>query len=278
VTVFKVAADVLAEAMARRYMIALFGAITLFLVFLVFALNLEVVDGALAASRLFGQQLEGAAIKPVDVAMRSVFQALTFFVFYAGLLFGIVAVADIAPKMLAPGRVELLLSLPVRRTELVVGTYLGVVTICLLATSFAVGGVSAVLFFKAGFFSLAPLYGALAAVLAFMAIYAVMLLATSVVRSAALAAGGGLLFYVAALLTSDRQVFLGWFEQGFTRELLSVVIRVLPRIDTLADTASLAALGEPMQAATAGPAVLGTLVFATAVVAVASFVVAGKDY
>ena len=35
---------------------------------------------------------------------------LAYAVFYGGLLFLIVAVADIAPKMLAPGRVELLLA------------------------------------------------------------------------------------------------------------------------------------------------------------------------
>lgn len=273
-----VALDVLSEAIARRYMIALFAVISAFLVLLLFALNLEVVDGALAATRLFGKQVEGAPMIAVDVALAGVFQALAWVVFYGGLIFGIVVTADIAPRMLAPGRVELLLSLPVRRVELVVGTYLGVLAICVLATAFATGGVAAVLFFKAEFFTVAPLAGALGAVLGFMAVYAVMLLAATLVRSAALAAGTGLLFFLGALLTSDRERFLSFFEEGVIRSVLSVVITVLPKLADLAEAGGQAAQGLPILPGTLWAVVGGTIVFAAACIALASFVVSGKDY
>lgn len=276
-TVFFVATDVVREAFARYYMIALFACIVLFLVGLTFALDLEVVEGALAAGRLFGTNITNTII-PVDVAMKSAFEALSAFTFYVGLLFGIVASADIAPKMLAPGRVELLLSLPVRRHELVVGTYLGVAIIATLTTAFAVGGVSLVLFWKAQLVTIAPAVGALMAVTGFLSIYGGMLLATSLVRSSALAAGVGLFLYFAGSVTSDRATFLSWFEDGVGREVLGVVIAPLPRLAALADAGTGAASGGGVVWPVLLPVLLGAVAFAGATVALACFVVSGKDY
>lgn len=276
-TVLLIAADVVREAFARRYMIALFGAIVLFLVGLTFAVDLEVVEGALAAGRLFGANLTDAIV-PVDVVMRSVFQVLALFTFYIGLLFGIVASADIAPKMLAPGRVELLLSLPVRRPELVVGTYLGVAVIACVTTAFAVGGVSLVLFWKAELVTFAPAVGALMAIVGFLPLYGAMLLATSLVRSSALAAGAGIFLYLAGLVTSDREQFLGWFRDGLVRDALSVVISPLPRLGALADAGAAAASGDGVHWALLLPVLGGALAFAGASVALACFLVSGKDY
>lgn len=275
--VLHVAADVVREAFARRYMLVLFGSIFLGLVLLAFGLNLEVVDGALAAGRLFGQALENAIV-PVDVAMRPVFQALAWVIFYLGLLFGMVVTADIAPKMLSPGRVELLLSLPVRRVELVVGTYVGVVVVATSAATFAVGGLSAVLFVKAEFFTIAPFVGGLAALIAFLAIYGVMLLATAFARSAALAAGSGLAVYIASIVASDRREFLSWFRAGWVRELLAVLTSPLPRLRALADLGAAAAAGENAPWHAAPSLVAGTLAFAAFCVVVACIVVQGKDY
>lgn len=276
-TVLYIATDVVREAFARYYMIALFACIVLFLIGLTFALDLEVVEGALAAGRLFGTNLTNAIV-PIDVAMRGVFQALSAFTFYVGLLFGIVASADIAPKMLAPGRVELLLSLPVRRLELVVGTYLGVAIIATLTTAFAVGGVSLVLFWKAQLVTAAPAFGALMAITGFLSIYGAMLLATTLVRSSALAAGVGMFLYFAGSVTSDRAAFLAWFKEGLVRDVLGVVIAPLPRLAALGDAGTGAATGDGVASAVLVPVVLGALAFAGATVAIACFIVSEKDY
>ena len=97
----------------------------LVLLFLGLALRLEVVDGALAATRLFGAALD-TDVRSVDVALRPVFQAAAYAIFYGGLAFGVLACADFGPSLLAPGRIEHLLALPVRRPELIGGTFLGV--------------------------------------------------------------------------------------------------------------------------------------------------------
>ncbi|MFH1811333.1 MAG: ABC transporter permease subunit [Pseudomonadota bacterium] len=271
------ARDVVREAFARRFMLAAVGFIALGVLALALALDLEVVEGTLAAGRLFGLQLHNPIV-PLDVAMRDIFAAFAYPMFYLGLLFGIVATSGTAASMLAPGRVELLLSLPVRRVELVLGLFTGVLVISLLCTLVAVGGVAAVLFAKTGFVTAAPAAGALMAILGFLPVYAAMLLATSLVRSPALAAGCGLLLLIAGVVASDRAAFVALFKPGLARSAVDVIITPLPRLHWMVTAGAEAAGRGELWNSAVTPAVASALVLAAALVAGAVFVVSGKDY
>jgi Cu-processing system permease protein len=276
-TILTVARDILKEAASSKLMLGLFVIIGLFLVALTLTLDLDVVDGALAGSKLFGKAA-GNAIIPVDVFMRPAFQALAWGTFYFGLLFGIVATADIAPRQLQPGRVEQLLSLPIRRAELVVGLYVGVCAICAIATAFAVGGVSLVLFVKAEMVTVAPAAGAAMAFIGFSAIYAVMLMVGVVFRSAALSAGAGLFVYFMGVAVSEKAVFLMWTTNKPLRTFLEVITTPIPNLRALADVGAGAAAGEAVAVAAVAPIVGGALAFAACATAIAAAVVQARDY
>jgi Cu-processing system permease protein len=276
-TVIAVARDVLKEATSSRLMLALFIIIGCLLVGLLLALDLDVVDGALAGSRIFGKQA-GNAVIPVDVFLRPAFQALAWITFYLGLLFGIVATADIAPRLLAPGRVEHMLALPIRRAELVVGVYLGVCAICAIATSFAVGGVSVVLFAKAKLVTVAPLAGAAMAFVGFSAIYAVMLAVGALARSAALSAGAGLFVYIMGVVVSEKNVALMWTTNRPLRAFLDFITTPIPNLRALADVGAGAAAGETVALQAVLPMVGGAFAFAGFAVLVAAAIVQARDY
>lgn len=72
--IWTVAVDLLREAASRKWFLALGIGITTALVVLGFALRLEVVDGALAATKLFGKTVN-SDIRSVDVALRYVYRA-----------------------------------------------------------------------------------------------------------------------------------------------------------------------------------------------------------
>ena len=116
-------------------------AITLGLLVLGLSLKLEVVDGALAASRFFGKSLDNPMMS-ADVALGAVFSVASQFIFYGGMLFGIFSCSDFAPKLLSPGRIEHLLALPVRRWELLAGTFLGVLILALAGAAYGSSGCS----------------------------------------------------------------------------------------------------------------------------------------
>jgi Cu-processing system permease protein len=276
-TSFAVALDLLREAAARRWFLALGLTLTGVLLLLVTSLRLEVVDGALAASRLFGQPLDHS-IRAADVALRPVFRVASQLVFWGGLCFGVLSCADFAPTLLSPGRIEHLLSLPVRRWELLAGTFLGVLALALAGAVYASTGLVLVLGGKTGVWTGWPVVSALLAALAFGAVYAGMLAMTVWVRSAALSAAAGASLILLGLLATHRATLLDLMGQGVGRTLFAAVTAVVPPLGKLADAASALASSGPLAPGGLVRLLAGTLAFAGALLALAVWRFERRDF
>lgn len=272
-----VIAIILREALARRWLLALAVGISLLLLLLGLALRLDVVDGALAASSFFGERM-GADIQAVDVALRPVFQATAYLVYYGSLLAAVLACADFAPSLLAPGRIEFMLAQPLRRWQLVWGIYLGVVLIMVVGVCYGVGGVSLILGIKTGYWTAAPLVAALLAAVAFSALYAAMLVGVVLVRSAALSVVTGVVVFVAGIVASHRHELAAMFEAGPGRAAFSLATLPLPRIASLADAGARIAGSEAVPLAMVFRLATAHLVIATALVVTASWLFERKDW
>src|SRR5262249_27226465 len=142
--VLAIALDVLREARHRRWVVALAIAITLALLALSLTLRVDVVDGALASTRLFGRIVVGNHQSP-EVVLHPVFRVAAYLIFYGGLLFGLVGCSDFAPSLLSPGRIEPMLALPIRRWELLASPFLGAVYMFLARGFYGSRGLSGVL-------------------------------------------------------------------------------------------------------------------------------------
>lgn len=265
-TVLAVTLDLLREARSRRWVLALAAAATLLLAVTALGLRLEVVDGALAATRFFGGDVR-TDVRAVDVALRPLFVAASYLVFYAGLVFGVIATADFAPALLAPGRIEHLLALPVRRWELLGGTFLGVEALVLAGATYGGGGMVLVLWLKTGVLNPGPILAALAAAIAFAPVYAAMLTAAVLVRSAALSGGVGLLVLALGVVAGHRVAIAELFEAGPSRALFLGVTAVLPRLSALGTLGPTAAGARPVAAGPALALAGGAVAFALAALA-----------
>ena len=272
-----VAGDLLREARSRRWTLALAAAVTLVLVAVALGLRLEVVDGALAATRLFGGSL-GTDIRSVDVALRPLFAATAWLVFYGGTLFGIAAVSDFAPSMLAPGRVEHLLSLPVRRWQLLLGTFLGVEALVLGGALYGGGGMALLLLAKTGVWNPGPVLAAGMAAVAFAPVYAAMLGASLLARSAALSAAAGFLLFAAGVVAGERGAIASAFEPGAARALFLAATAPLPRLTRLAAAGADLAQAKPLAAGPLLGFVAGAALFAAAALALAAARMERKDF
>lgn len=276
-TVLAIALDLLVEARSRRWILALAALATLLLAGIALGLRFDVVDGALAATRLFGSNLR-TDVRAVDVALRPLFAATCYVVFYGGLVLGIVATADFAPKLLAPGRVEHLLALPIRRWELLAGTFLGVLGLVLAGAAYGGAGTVLVLWAKTGVANAGPLVAALAAAVAFAPIYAAMLLATVLARSPALSSAAGMGVFWAGIVAGNRAALMDLFREGPSRSVFLAVTAPFPRLSRLASLAAGVAEAEPIRAAVAVPLAAGTAIFALALLALAVDRFERKDY
>jgi ABC-type transport system involved in multi-copper enzyme maturation permease subunit len=275
--VLGIAGYVLREAASRKFILAFLLGVTGVLVMLSLSLKIEVVDGALAASRLFGEVMD-LDIRAVDVALKPVFMAAAAIVFYGGILFGIVSCSDFAPSLLSPGRIEHLLALPLRRWHILAGTFLGVMT--LAVTGALYGSVGLVLIFgvKTGYWTAGPVIAALLACVSFAAVYAVMLTTATLVRSAALCAALGGLTLIAGILAGYRTKIAPFLEEGLSRNLFKGVTLVLPRLSSLAQASMDLAASTPLAVQSLTMLLVGVFVFGLGVLSVGFWWFEGRDY
>lgn len=273
-----VAGDLLREAASRRWFLALGIGITTVLVVLGLALRIEVVDGALAATRLFGKQVGRGDIRSVEVALRYVYRAVAYLLFYGGIAFGTVACADFGPSLLAPGRIEHLLSLPVRRSELLLGTFLGVLVLSFLGAVYGAGGVTLLFAVRTGVWTARPIAAALLASVTFAAIYGAMLTTAVAVRSAALSAAVGMALFLLGIVAGYRDRLDPFFEPGPAREAFLAVTFVLPRVSALGDASAEIAASAAINGDVLASQVAGLLVFGFAALALGIHLFEQKDF
>ena len=275
--VLRVALYVLREALARKLILAFLLGITWVLILMAIGLRLEVVDGALAATRLFGGPL-GIEVNAVDVALRPVFVAAAYGLFYWGLLFGIVACADFAPSLLSPGRIEHLLALPLQRWHLIAGTFLGVMTLAVGGALYGAGGLTVLLGFKTGVWMPGLLQSSLLACAGFAPVYAVMLTTATFARSASLSAAFGLFALGGGVVAGKRDAIAPMINEGLLRDGFLLVTMPQPRLSTLASTGAALAGAEPLVPGVLGLLLVGAFTYALAVMGVGCWWFEGKDY
>jgi len=274
---FRVAWDLLLEASRRRWFLALFGGITLVLVVLGFSLQLDVVDGAIAGSKLFGS-IMSSDIVSANRVMSGVFIVVAYVSFYGGAFFLAIACSDFAPELLAPGRIEQLLSLPVSRWQLLFGTFLGVVTLAAIGTLYGAGGITILLGVKTGMWNAKLLLGSVVGWVGFCTLYAVMLTTNFFVRSAALSGATAVVTLILGIVASFRESIAIAMNEGIGRELFSWAMLPFPRLGTLAIVSAHLAASEAVDSGMLGRLLGGCVIFSVALLSVAAWRFERKDF
>lgn len=141
--------EVFREAFARWTLVAYFVLSSLFILVFASAVNLDVVDGALAGAKLFGQSVQMGGneigIEQLVSGFEGVFAPILFVV---GIFLAIFSTAHLVPRLQEKGTIDLYLSRPVPRIPLLLSRYVAGMALASLNVIYLVGSIWLIVIWK----------------------------------------------------------------------------------------------------------------------------------
>jgi ABC-type transport system involved in multi-copper enzyme maturation permease subunit len=199
--------DVFREAAARWTLAAYFALSSLFILIFAFAVNLDIVDGALAGAKLFGRSIDmpGSRVD-LDKLVLGFESGFSAFLYLVGTFLAIFATAHLVPRLQEKGTIDLYLSRPVGRVPLLLSRYAAGLLLSAANLVYLIGAVWVIVMWKTRVVHPRFLLGggvilfAIAALLAFAFLIGVATSSTGV----SIMTTYGVFFFSALLATHDR--------------------------------------------------------------------------
>lgn len=216
------------ELRAKLIIVGLFGVATFVWLMLTFALNLDIVDGALAGVRIFGQEtalerqvevqneetgevetetFQPFGENPLESIVVGVEQGVAGITFWVVLLLGLFATGSLVASLMDRGQVDLLLSKPVARSTVLGGRLLGVGAVVAALVFYVLGAVWLVMSIKSGIWNEDFLLAVFVVLAMFAVLYSVVTLVSVWTESGALA-------LIVALGVIVGSHVLGWPDEA----------------------------------------------------------------
>ncbi len=143
--------EVFREASARWTLLAYFALSSLFILIFALAVNLDIVDGALAGAKLFGKAVDIGGDKiSMDRLVLGFETGFSGFLYMLGTFLALFATAHLVPRLQEKGTVDLYLSRPVGRTKLLLSRYSGGLLLAAANLLYLMGSIWAIVFWKTG--------------------------------------------------------------------------------------------------------------------------------
>jgi ABC-type transport system involved in multi-copper enzyme maturation permease subunit len=220
--------DTFREAFARKIFWGLFGLSTVMILFFLFLLRIDLVEGGLAAVKMFGQTVSPAT--DVDRLVRGVYGGIATFLYTWGMFLAVFASAGLIPSVLEPGRIELLLSKPVSRAHILLGRYVGNVLVVSCNIIYLVLGVWTILGIKTGIWSPMFLVSIATTIFAFSVLLAVVILIGVLFESAALATMVAAALMILSLVLAQINIMLRLLSSEWSRQIWRTLYYALPKV------------------------------------------------
>lgn len=258
--------DTFREAMARKIFWGLFGLSTLMILFFLFLLNIDIVEGAMATVTLFGRTV--SRVSDVEKWVRVTYAAIATFLYTWGMFLSIFASAGLTPSILEPGRIELLLSKPVSRVHILLGRFAGNVLVITCNVTYLVVGVWIILGIKTGIWSGDFLVSIATTIFVFAVLLTVVVLMGVLFDSAALATMVTIAIMIMSPILAQTTMMLKLLSSEWSRDVWRTLYYCLPKVYDMGRITLSTIQKEPVDPAMPiwTSAVFGMLVLGTAIV------------
>jgi ABC-2 type transport system permease protein len=220
--------DTFREAFARKIFWGLFGLSTAMILFFLFLLRIDIVEGGLAAVSLFGKT--ASRTTDVDRLVRGVYGGIATFLYTWGMFLAVFASAGLIPSVLEPGRIELLLSKPVSRTHILLGRYAGNVLVVSCNIIYLVLGVWTILGVKTGIWSPMFLISIATTIFIFAVLLSVVILIGVLFESAALSTMVAVALMIMSPILAQTSTMLRLLSSEWSRQVWRTLYYSLPKV------------------------------------------------
>ena len=220
--------DTFREALARKIFWGLFGLSLLMVLFFLFLLKIDIVEGAVATVSLFGRTTN--RMTDVDRLVRGVYGGIATFLYTWGMFLAVFASAGLIPSVMEPGRIELLVSKPVSRTHILLGRYAGNVLVVSCNIAFLVLGIWTILGLKTGIWSPMFLVSIASTIFIFAVLLAVVVLVGVLFDSAALSTMVTVALMIISPILAQTSMMMRLLSSEWSRSIWRTLYYSLPKV------------------------------------------------
>jgi ABC-2 type transport system permease protein len=219
--------DTFQEARARWLVWGLFGLSSFLILLFLFALNIDIVQGAQTTLEL------GSRSRPVYNIHKFVnvtYSWVAIALYYWETPLAIFASAGLVPVLLEPGRIALLLSKPIARTTLLAGRFFGNILIVAANSTYLIVIVWIILGSKTGIWETRFLLAIPASVFMFTVLLTMVVLIGVVGESAALAVMASVATMLISALLAQREWADRLLSSDWSRQLWTGLYWIVPKV------------------------------------------------
>lgn len=219
--------DTFREAFARKIFWGFFGCSTALIVFFLFIMRVDVVEGALATLSIFGRSGPSQSVEKMVV---SVHAGIANFLYSIGMFLAVFASAGLISAVFEPGRIELLLSKPVSRYNILLGRYAGNVLVVAANLFYLVLAIWIIFGIKTGVWHPGFLFAAVSTLFMFSVLLTVSVLVGVLWESAAVSIMATFGLMVISSIVSAKSTWERLLSSEWSRDIVRGLYYVLPRI------------------------------------------------
>jgi len=236
-------ADTFREAFSRKIFWGFLACSTLLILFFLFILRIDIVQGAVATMSLFGHT---SRAEDVHRLVRQVHAAIAAFLYTAGMFLAIFASAGLIPSVFEPGRIELLLSKPIERYHILIGRYIGNLLVIAANVSYLVLAVWLILGLKTGVWNRGFLWSTAFTVFVFAILLTVVVLISVLWESAVVATMVAFGMILISPILAQKTLLERLLSSETSRNVVRFLYYVLPKVFDLGRITRELVLGNPI--------------------------------
>ncbi len=235
------------ESLARKTFVTFFIISTLVHLFFIFVIDFDVIDAGLALVRIGGKDVGVPSGLDTQGLVTKIQSGMSFAVFSVGIILSIFTTAGLIPTMLEKRNVGLLLSKPLRRSQIFLSRFMGALLIMAFNVTYLIAGTLLILGLKTGIWYVPALYIIPMVVMAFACIYAPMALVGVLTGSSgATVMVAFVIVFLSPLLQHTDKIY-SLLSSKVYYYLLDALYQALPKISEIGQITQSLVVGEAVQ-------------------------------